>query len=210
MKKILFIAIAIMLTLPSILTADEIELGLALTPMSILMDEDQKSYDAMADESGGVLNDFVLGLHAGYSLGGLLYASIDANAMPPWLISDITRPSQNEPGIFAPGFVTFIDAGIRPKIGNIIPMAAIGFNYLYIHSGMVDKEGDSDSDNKLGVNLRLGVGYSFAPFSVNLVVTSIFSTFDNMAAILEGLANDEMWAKESLNLIPSLAFYIHL
>jgi hypothetical protein len=45
---------------------------------------------------------------------------------------------------------------------------------------------------------------------VNLVITSIFSDFETMAAVLEGLANDEMWAKDSLNLIPSLAFYIHL
>lgn len=209
MKKLLFLTAIIFLLLPSILTADEIELGIALTPMGVLMDESDRNMEVAAG-SGGILKEFILGLHAGYCMSGLLYASLDANAMPAWFIEKITRTGAMEQGIRATGFISFIDVGIRPKLGNLILLAELGINYLYLHSEMVAQQEQDASNSRLGVNFRAGVGYSFYPFSVSLIVTSIFPDFSTMAAVFKGLFNEEQWAKESLNLMPSIAAYLHL
>lgn len=217
MKKLLFLLFAFSLLLPAIAEQeDDIELGFALTPMSILKDEGDSSMDSIYEAESGVLGDNILGLHVGYSFMWLFYASIDANVMPPWWIGEVTGYWDDEsqtwvPGITAPGFITFVNIGVRPTFGPVIAMATLGINYLYIHSAYVQDQ-DISANNKAGMNLRLGVGYKFDMFSVSLIGTSVYSDFTSMKHVLKGLADGEEWAVEQFSdsLIPSIAFYIHL
>lgn len=210
MKRFLILAIILMLLLPSVLLlADEYELGIALTPMDVLKSDEDRSMEVISEGDNGGLNDFVLGLHLGYSFAWLFYASVDANAMPPWWVAKMTA-TQNEdgsrvPGLNSPGFVTFLDVGFRPTIGSLILMAELGLNHFYIKDG-------ADAGNKLGVNFRMGVGYKFDPFSVSLIATSIFPDFQTMKYVFKALSNDEEWASEALgkSIIPSIALYLHL
>lgn len=209
MKKLFIISFMLMLALPSILFADEIELGLSLTPMEVLKSEEDQSMETLSEGEGGG-GDFILGLHFGYSMAWLLYASIDANAMPPWWVAKTTSTvdeltGERVAGTYQPGFVTFLDVGIRPTIGSFILLAELGINHFYIKGG-------GDNANKLGVNFRFGLGYKLDPFSISLIATSIFPDFKTMSYVFDALSDDEEWAQEALakSIIPSLTFYIHL
>jgi hypothetical protein len=220
MKKFLILLFAALLLLPAIAeeegTKDEIELGIALTPMSILKSKDEGSMEDIYDAESGVLGDNILGLHAGYSFMWLFYASVDANVMPPWWIEGMTGyydydTGERVQGIMAPGFITFANVGVRPTFGPIMVMATIGINYMYIHSAYT-KDEDLSSGNKAGMNLRVGAGYKFDMFSVSLIGTSVYPDFKSMRNTFKGLfQNDEQAIEDFTNtLIPSIAVYIHL
>jgi len=201
-----------MFLLPSLFVlADEFEIGISLTPMDVLKTEEDKIMQEAQSTGGGLLSDFVLGLHAGYSLAWLFYASVDANAMPPWWVAKQTATVDETtgdriPGDPLPAFVSFFDVGIRPTFGSFIVMAEIGINHFYIY------QGQGESGNKLGVNARIGLGYSLSSFSINLCGTMIFADFDTMKYVFKALADEEEWAKDALgkSLIPSIAVYMHL
>jgi len=204
-----------MLLLPTILLADEFEVGIALTPMDILKSEEDRIMLEAQTGASTALSDYVIGLHAGYSFGWLFYASMDANAMPPWwvakqttttTIDDVTQEAIVKPGEPLPAFVTFFDVGIRPTFGPFIVMAEVGINHFYIYQG---KGGDG---NKMGVNARIGLGYSLSPFSVNLCGTMIFPDFETLTGTFKALADDEEWAADKIknSIIPSIALYMHL
>jgi hypothetical protein len=195
-----------MLVLPSFLFADEFDFGLAITPMDVLKTEEDRIRDQTMDNAG-LLGDFVLGFHAGYSFAWLFYASVDANAMPPWWVERQTASIDAEgnrlPGILQPGFVSFLDVGIRPTFGSLSVLAELGMNHFYIRGG-------GDNASKMGVNFRLGAGYFLSAFSINIIGTIIFSDFDTMAYIFEHIEED--WAKDMMgqSVIPSIALYLHL
>lgn len=209
MKKLLILTMLGMLLLPSILFADEYELGIALTPMDVLKTDEDKNMELMSEGSDNSANDFILGLHFGYSFAWLFYASVDANAMPPWWVAKMTATQQEDgtriAGINQPGFVTFIDVGVRPTFGSLMVLGEVGINHFYIKEG-------GDNNNKLGVNFRLGAGYKFDPFSISLIATAIFPDFQTMKYVFQALADHEEWAQKALgkSIIPSLAFYLHL
>lgn len=214
MKKLLLLSITLMLLMTTYLFArDEFEFGLGITPMDVLKSEADKLRDETVVGEGGFLADFILNFHAGYSFAWLFYASVDANAMPPWWVekqtaSEIVDPMDptqtiRQAGILEPGFVTFIDVGIRPTFGSFLVIAELGINHLYIRGG-------GDTANKIGVNFRAGAGYMLSPFSINLIGTLIFPDFETMKYVFESAEED--WAKEMMqkSIIPSLNVYIHL
>lgn len=211
MKKLLLLTIIIMFLLPSLLLADEFEFGISLTPMSVLKtEEDILMEEAQSTSGSSILSDYVLGLHAGYSFGWLFYASADANAMPPWWVAKQTatydESGNRVAGVSLPAFVSFFDVGVRPTFGNFIAMAEVGINHFYIY------QGEGTDGNKLGVNARIGLGYSLSAFSINACASMIFSDFETMAYVFEALANNEDWATEQIgkSIIPSIALYLHL
>lgn len=218
MRRLCILLVSIMLLVPAFISADEIELGLSVTPLSILKTQEAKDMENLFGTQGGFFQDNLLGLHAGYSLAWLFYASIDANIMPAWWIKKATQYSDADnnlvQGIYAPGFITLVDAGIRPTLGPIILMAELGINYLYIHSAYnKDPEtGASLGGGSAGFNLRIGVGYKFGPFSVTLVGTSVYSSFEMMTNTISEVFDGNQMAIDNLkqSLVPSLAFYMHL
>jgi len=218
MNRILILLIVFSLIIPAMIMADEFEVGVAVTPLSIIKDESAIAMENMYGSGGGFFQDNILGLHVGYSLAWLFYASLDANIMPAWWIKNATEFSDEagelHQGIFAPGIISFLDIGIRPTFGPVILMAELGINYLYIHSyyNVDPQTGAELAGGKMGFNFRVGVGYEFEPFSISLLGTSVYSSFDVMKEALAGVAKGNKMAIEKLSesLIPSLAFYIHL
>jgi len=212
MKNLLILTIIIMFLLPTILLADEYEFGIALTPMSFLKSQEDVDMEAAQMQTGqsSILSDYSLGLHAGYSFAWLFYASVDANAMPPWWVAKQTATIDAEgnrvPGDSLPAFVSFFDVGIRPTLGNLIIMAELGLNHFYIYRQ------EAESEAKLGVNFRVGLGYKMNAFSLDVLGTLIFEDFRTMQGVFEAFSNDEEWAREKImqSLIPSVAIYLHL
>ncbi|QEN06140.1 hypothetical protein EW093_16080 [Thiospirochaeta perfilievii] len=204
------IAVLITLVLLSTTIFAEIELGLSFTPGDVLVTEETAAAmqwvgaDSTSDES-------LLGFHFGYSFWWLFYASYDSLIVPPWFVYQTTTYTEADgtpvSGINAPGFMNFLDFGIRPKIGPIYLLATIGFNDLYIHSQYEQVE-----DAGLGVNLRIGAGYQFGAFSINFTGTSMFNSFDQLSATMSRLSDQEPGAMDDFmsRIIPSIGFVLHL
>jgi len=219
MRRLCVLLVAIMLIVPTFIFADEIELGIAVTPLGLNKNTQADQMGGMLGSGDGFFQNNSLGLHAGYSLAWLFYASIDANIMPSWWIKTATEMSdpttgEFKQGILAPGYMTFIDVGIRPTLGPIILMAELGMNYLYIHD-TYNKDpltGGPMAGGSIGANLRIGVGYKFSAFSVSLQGTAVFPNFEALSATLKGVANEDQKSIDALkaSLIPSLTFYLHL
>jgi hypothetical protein len=163
----------------------EIELGVGITPPII-------------DEEGGATGDFgqdlSVSFHAGYSFWWLFYASWDAYVMPAFLVSALTGTTdENEnfvPGVYKPGIMNLIDVGIRPRIGPILFLTEVGVNSLYVYQQTEDEQ------SELGGNVRIGAGIRLGHLSVMATITSIFSSFDNMAQTFEDLGSGVPWREE--------------
>lgn len=189
----------------------EIELGMSYTPGTVLKSEANASLDALNTEEDA-LGDSIIGFHVGYSFWWLFYASVDSLIVPPWFVEQETSytdlNNEYHAGTRAPGYINFIDFGIRPKIGPIYVLATVGINNLYIHSEYVTGE----EETTLGVNMRLGAGIQFGALSISLTGTKVFSNFEVMEAVLTRLGEGDPQAETEFlqSLIPSIGFVLHL
>lgn len=184
--------------LSSGLFANELELGLSMTPGSLLYKTEATASRYAADES-------LLGFHVGYSFWWLFYASWDSMIVPPWFIEQQTQVYD------AAGFMNFYDVGIRPKIGPLYLLATIGVTDLYVHNYYATEQ--NYESNEVGANIRLGVGFVFDVFSVNIVGTSFYKDFAVMQKTLQALAEGkDPNAQEDFlkTLLPSVGFVLHL
>ena len=90
----------------------------------------------------------------------------------PWFVQQTTSYVDSNDvytaGTKAPGYLNFIDIGIRPQIGPIYLLATAGINHLYIHS----KYQVAGKVPPLGVNLRLGAGLQFGGLSIAVTGTT--------------------------------------
>jgi hypothetical protein len=190
--------------------AQQFDLGLGITPLSVLKGDEDTSMETLygTGSEDDFFRDNVIALHAGATFMGFLYASVEANIMPPWWIKSVTeytdRDGVFQQGIYAPGFISFVDVGIRPVIGSIILMAEAGINMLYVHSAYT--EGLDDGGGKAGVNMRLGLGLDVGIIDLMLTGTLVFPDFDAMVGVLKGVAEGNKMATDAMlkSLIPSL------
>ncbi|OQY39626.1 MAG: hypothetical protein B6229_03460 [Spirochaetaceae bacterium 4572_7] len=138
-KKLLLIIIITFFT--SFLYASDLELGLSYTPGDVLKTDEDRQIESV---TGRKQNDGILGFHAGYSFWWLFYVSSDSLVVPPWFVQKLSTYEKGNgefhQGIMAPGFITFVDFGIRPKFKHLYLLATIGINSLYIHSEYDDGE----------------------------------------------------------------------
>lgn len=180
----------------------EIELGLSYTPGSVLKTDEAAGLDDAYGIEQGAMGDMILGFHFGYSFWWLFYASVDSLIVPPWWVESYSE-------IYAPGFMNFIDVGIRPSIGPIYLLATMGINNLYIHSYYADE----NSETAVGVNMRVGLGIKFEALSINLIGTALFSDFAEMNTLLTEVSDgNDPTAEDRLleKLMPSIGFVLHL
>lgn len=188
--------------LSTALFSDELELGISFTPGSLLEVSDSvaEEYDLQLEEQA------LLGFHVGYSFWWLFYTSWDSIVAPPPYIEEQTDVPD------AAGFINFFDVGIRPSLGPVYILATVGINTTYVHSVAAHEYG-YENNSDVGANVRLGVGLKFSAFSINLVGTSFYETFDDMTETLGGLfSGEEERAQEDFlkTLIPSIGFVLHL
>ncbi len=188
----------------------EIELGLSYTPGTVLKSDANVSRAKLEDQDA--MGDSILGFHVGYSFWWLFYVSLDSLIVPPWFVeqeSSYTDLNNDyHPGTRAPGFMNFIDFGVRPKIGPIYALATMGINNLYIHS----EYETGNEETTLGVNLRLGFGVQFGALSISVTGTKVFSSFEAMDASLTRMSDGDTQAEQEFwqSLIPSIGFVLHL
>jgi hypothetical protein len=175
-KKILIFS-ALLLLIGAFAFA-EIELGIGIAPPLTTDEEDTNS-----DPSEHISYS----LHVGYSFWWLFYASWDAYVMPASLISALTGTTDQDenfiPGIYKPGVMNMIDFGIRPRIGPLLFLTELGVNSLYVY----DQQEDEQSE--LGGNVRIGAGIRLGHLSIMATVSSVFSSFENMAQTFEDLGS---------------------
>jgi hypothetical protein len=111
------------------------------------------------------------------------------------------------PGIYAPGFLTFLDGGVKVEIGNLIGFAEAGFNWLYIYKGLYK--------SSLGTNLRLGLRYKFSQnMSVGLTGTAIFPDFATMFRTIGDSFDSDPFVRQDaadrMKFVPMFAMTLHL
>jgi hypothetical protein len=153
--------------------------------------------------------DFITGFHVGISPIAILYASWDALALPPNMISGMTGYSDAEgvwhQGVFRPGFLNLFDVGFRFLLGPVALFTTVGTNNIYVYKQSDLPEGAGGS---WGANLRLGAGLKFGFWGVSLTGTAIFPSFPFLIEVFRQLGSEEnrAWALDQIvnGLVPSL------
>ena len=207
MKKQLIILSVFLLLITGAVFPGEFDLGITVTPFSMIKSEDAASTEELYGlEEGSFLQDNSVGLHLGYSFWWLFYTSADFNLVPAWYVKESTSytsdTGQYVDGVMAPGIVSYFDVGIRPTIGPIVLMAEMGINYLYVHSYYAEED---DTGGGTGVNMRLGAGLRYKSLLFTLVGTAFFSSVDQMTGTLQNIADGNQMAQDDFiaSLVPS-------
>lgn len=222
MKKIFLLFLILTLLLPiGLFASEELELGIALTPIGVVRDQEEDEApetvdDPDSEEEQDFFDNWLLALHAAYNWDSW-YVSLDAVILAPWFVKGMTTTRIDDPdnpsdakvtqGIYAPGLLFFIDGGLKVEIGNFIGFGELGFNWLYVYKGM--------AAGKFGTNLRLGARYKFTDYmSVGLTGTAIFPDFASMfRTIGDSFSEDDLVreaAGERMKFVPMLALTMHL
>ena len=186
----------------------EIELGVGLAPPVA---------EVPSDASGGFFSDSTKVLHAGLSFAWLFYASYDGLILPPYAVSQMTSTVDTgtgsyTPGYFRPGFLNTFDVGFRPRIGNVMILAAVGVNTMYIWH----QDQDQLTVPEVGVNLRLGAGLRFGILGIMLSGTTVFADFNELGNTLDGLTSSDSFVRRNAtdkilnNLFPVAVLSLYL
>ena len=169
MKKLLVpLAVIALLALavPSAFAVpSEWELGVGWSPAS----------DPQSAERGAV--DSLINFHVGYSWN-ILYLSWDAYALPDYMVYNLTSyvDANNGyfyPGYFVPGFMNLFDVGLKFYLRPVLGYVEVGTNALYLYGGQMYNGG-------LGVNARLGIGFKFGWWGINLSGTDVFASWGDL------------------------------
>ena len=212
MHKTKFLAIAVFLILVMVIPvfADEIELGMSLTPIGTVGEDNP---DPEAEDTVLVLPGF----HVGYRFAGIGFVSWDSYVMPPELITLMTavydsETDQNTLGPFRPGFLNTWNIGAKLIIGPLVGYSTIGLNNIYVYKQA--EYPDEEFDAGFGANWKVGAGLKFGDWGINLDLMALFSSADTMFSELDLLfsGNDEEQAaaKEKIQFIPSLVATLYL
>lgn len=179
-----WVTVAILLTLSAMPALAQLDLGVSYIPGSVLKTEEARSFEAFYQIEESLVGDNIVGLHAGYSLAWLFYGSIDSYIMPPWWIQAQTSVVDGR-GVYAPGYLNLIGAGLRPSIGPLQILVTAGINTMYIHSTSVPAEfQEANGTFAVGANLRIGLLWNLKPISIGVVGTSVFGSFEQMQVTL--------------------------
>lgn len=212
MRKAKFLTIAVILTLLLLIpaAADELELGMSLTPIGT---EGEDNPDPEAEDTVLVLPGF----HIGYRFAGIGFVSWDSYVMPPELITLMTavydsKTDQNTLGPFRPGFLNTWNIGAKLIIGPLVGYSTIGINNIYVYKQA--EYPDEEFDSSFGTNWKVGAGWKFGDWGINLDFMAIFSSADTMFSeidlLFSGNDDEQAAAKEKIQFIPSLVATLYL
>jgi len=212
MQKGKLLTIAVILTLLILIpaTANELELGMSLTPIGT---EGEDNPDPEAEDTVLVLPGF----HVGYRFAGIGFISWDSYVMPPELITLMTsvydsETDQNTLGPFRPGFLNTWNIGAKLIIGPLVGYSTIGLNNIYVYKQA--EYPDEEFNSSFGTNWKVGAGWKFGDWGINLDFMAIFSNADTMFSELDllftGNNEEQAAAKERIQFIPSLVATLYL
>jgi len=212
MQKTKFLAIAVILILAMVIPvfADEIELGMSLTPIEQQTDTEDPNYDENQDL-------MLPGFHVGYRFGWIGFVSWDSYVMPPEYITMMTATYDPEtdtlsPGPFRPGFLNTWNIGGKLVLGPLVGYSTIGINTIYVYKQ--DKYLDESFNANFGANWKVGAGWKFGDWGINLDLMALFPSVSTMFAELEALGSDDQAiadaAAERIQFIPSLVATLYL
>jgi len=156
----------------------EAELGFGLTPGGV--------------GGGNATSQVVPSFHVGWSWYAL-YLSWDAYAMPDYW-------TYNYVGTFVPSFLNTFDAGLKLVFRPFIAYAEAGPNFLYLRGGQ--------TDDTVGVNIRLGAGLKFRRWGINLSGTELFSSWDNLGSSFSQALHGN-WSILTEGMTPALNFTLY-
>lgn len=227
-KLLLFMAVLLLIFSGLPLFAaegEELELGISLVPIGAVNKDKSEEYgmepapdpnNEFYDEPS-FMDEWLIGFHVAYNWG-IIYASLDSMALPPFMIKEMTRfegtDYEGNPYFFEghdrPGFINFLDAGIKLSIGDIVAFGTIGFNSIYIY-----RQAELPEEQKpgtVGTNLRIGAGYKIAKdISIGLTGTAIFPNFKTMSMALKGLVDDKYaYMAESIQFVPMFMAVLYM
>lgn len=179
MKKLLLPLAAIMLLAIAVPSFADWELGLGISPSQNSTSTDPSQVNSIID------------FHVAYAWS-ILYFAWDAYAMPAYWVYNATTyidPSSGwvYQGEDLPGFLNTFDVGLRVILRPVVFYGEIGTNLLYIYGGQIYKSPAGDSG--VGVNARLGVGFRFGFWGVNISGTQVFATWTDMRAAFDQAIN---------------------
>lgn len=214
MHKTKFLAIAVILILAMVIpaAADQIELGMSLTPLLAEEDTTDPNYDPANDQA------LVLpGFHVAYRFWGIGYLSWDSYVMPPEYVTDMTATYDEatetyQAGPFRPGFLNTWNIGAKLVLGPLVGYSTIGFNTIYVY-----KEAeylDEEFKKGFGTNWKIGGGLKFGDWGIHLDLMAIFpdatTMFSEMDLLFNGTEVEKAEVKERIQFIPSLVATLYL
>ena len=203
MRRKMFIAVLLIAAMALPAVADEMELGISVTPVGALAEAAGDFSGAAEDEEGELLTGFQIG----YRFLGLLYGDWTATVLPPPITSRLTsfydeEEQQFREGPPRPGFLNTFNFGAKIALGPFVGFSTIGVNSVYVHN---QAELDAEFQGDVGANFRFGFGLRGASLGVNLSIMGLFPDVDTMFSDLEIIfGDDERLAEQVANKIPWL------
>jgi hypothetical protein len=208
--KILAIATILIVLMVFPVFADELELGMSLTPIATIGEDNP---DPTA-EDGIIIQP---GFHIGYRFAWIGFVSWDSYVMPPELITLMTATydpvtEKNTLGPFRPGFLNTWNIGGKLVLGPLVGYSTIGVNNIYVYKQ--DEFPDENFNASFGANWKIGAGLKFGDWGINLDLMALFPSVSTMFAELEALGSDDpaisAAAEERIQWIPSLVATLYL
>ncbi len=214
MRKTKFLTIAVILILAMVIpaAADQLELGMSLTPVAPAEDENDPNYDPN--------QRFVLpGFHVGYRFAYIGYISWDSYVMPPEYITKMTAIYDEttdvyQAGPFRPGFLNTWNIGAKLILGPLVGYTTVGLNSIYVYKQAEFEYMGEEFKSDFGANWKVGAGLKFGDWGLSLDMMALFPSFDTMQRDLQDLFGDDEVlsdaAAEKIQFIPSLVATLYL
>ncbi len=212
MHKTKILAIAVVLILAMIIPAfaDQIELGMSLTPIEAETDANDPNYNPDQET-------MLPGFHVGYRFAFLGYLSWDSYVMPPEYITNMTATYDPDtdmfyPGPFRPGFLNTWNLGLKLVLGPLVGYSTVGVNTIYVYKQ--DEYMDESFNANFGANWKVGAGLKFGNWGLTLDMMAIFPSMDTMFQEIDLLFNgspeEQAAAEERIQFLPSLVATLYL
>lgn len=214
MQKTKFLAIAVVLILAMVLpaAADQLELGMSLTPVV----PEENTNDPNYDPNQSLI---LPGFHIGYRFAYIGFISWDSYVMPPEYITNMTATYDPDtgvyqPGPFRPGFLNTWNIGAKLVLGPLVGYSTVGLNTIYVYKQAEYEYMGEEFNSNFGANWKVGAGLKFGDWGLTLDLMALFPSFDSMQRDLSDLFGDDKVlsdaAAEKIQFIPSLVATLYL
>lgn len=214
MQKTKFLAISVVLILAMVLpaAADQLELGMSLTPVV----PEENTNDPNYDPNQSLI---LPGFHIGYRFAYIGFISWDSYVMPPEYITNMTATYDPDtgvyqPGPFRPGFLNTWNIGAKLVLGPLVGYSTVGLNTIYVYKQAEYEYMGEEFNSNFGANWKVGAGLKFGDWGLTLDLMALFPSFDSMQRDLSDLFGDDKVlsdaAAEKIQFIPSLVATLYL
>ncbi|MCK5198393.1 MAG: hypothetical protein KAR21_08585, partial [Spirochaetales bacterium] len=187
MQKTKFLAISVVLILAMVLpaAADQLELGMSLTPVV----PEENTNDPNYDPNQSLI---LPGFHIGYRFAYIGFISWDSYVMPPEYITNMTATYDPDtgvyqPGPFRPGFLNTWNIGAKLVLGPLVGYSTVGLNTIYVYKQAEYEYMGEEFNSNFGANWKVGAGLKFGDWGLTLDLMALFPSFDSMQRDLSDL-----------------------